>query len=209
LPELLLAFVTLVMGFDAIRFLPYFAIFSLPAAARAWSAVVARYADAPWRRAATLAAALVPVVLVLCTLLWWGPSLRPGSQLPFRAGLAPSAARDAARRLHELDYHGGVFTEYEDGAYFTYAGRGAFLPVIDGRIDIYGEKLVLAYYDARWQPGRLLPYLDRFRVDAAVLYPTRGRYDELRRELLDSGAWREEPHDSWTLFLREVPRAPS
>jgi hypothetical protein len=205
LPELLICLVTLVMALRAVRFMSYFALFALPVGARAWTAVwegLHQRERAP--RWAYGGALLVPVALIAWVLVA-GPSLRQGANLPFATGFVRAGAADAAFRLHELGYTGGVFCEYEDGAYLVYAGRGKFKPVIDGRIDIYGERLTLLWVGARHDEGRINLYLDHFRVNAALLYPDRSRYDEMRQDLLGTGRWREEPHDGFTLFFRTTP----
>lgn len=196
LVDVALVVVTMGLALSAFRFVPYAALVAAPALARAWRP---RDARAAW------ADVLAGGGLCLFVLLS-GPGTRIGSSPGFGAGLPPRPVDTAVTALERAGVEGAVFHEYEDGAYLLYRAP-ALRPVIDGRIDLYGEDLYGAWREARLEPGALAPYADRYEVQAIVLRNPGPNSAEVLGPLLKDPRWREGPLvDGWAILLRATAK---
>ncbi len=209
LPDVAVALATTFLAVRVIRFIPYFAIFSLPVASALWEDLLRERAGARVRRAQRWLPLFVPAVLAL-VLLVRGPSFRMGgAELDYGWGFYQPRAMPVVKHLHAVAYEGGVFNEYEDGGYLVYAGRGRFKPVIDARVDVFGAELTYEWVAARRDAQSLLPYLERHDVGAVLLAKARQNHEQHRRALLASGRWRVElDDDDYLLLMRQPGGAP-
>jgi hypothetical protein len=112
-----------------VRFLPLFAIVAAPALARSIARLFPRFArqssvpSVAMRKAATVALGVACLATVL--ILTFAPKSVPNPSM------APSAALDAAERLHLT---GPVFNDYSFGGFLIFKG---IKPFIDGRAELY------------------------------------------------------------------------
>lgn len=183
------------LSFGAIRFVPYAALFGLP--------VLVRWLDrrVPLRRRPSLE--VVGGVLLLLVVLVRGPGF--GGDPPFGIGVVPHRAAGMVEAMKAMGIRGVVFHEYEDGGYLLYAGAPELVPVIDARVDVYGEELTKEYRRAREVPGALLEYAERHDVEAVLLENPGRATREIVQPLLDDPRFAVALAPPGWILLRRVP----
>ena len=115
---------------------------------------------------------------------------------------SPALPFEEVAVLRNEGLQGCVFVDLEDGGFVLAQLAPVLRPVIDGRIDVYGEERLREYFEAHADRRALEAYLDRHRCVAVLL-----RREPLNRvafdALLSSTDWRLA-HDGErrALFLR-------
>lgn len=82
---------------------------------------------------------------------------------------APALPFEEVAMLRQEGLRGCVFVDYEDGGFVLAQLAPELRPVIDGRIDVYGEQRLREYIDAHDDRRSLEAYLDRHECVAALL----------------------------------------
>lgn len=169
--DLLMLATVSVMAARANRFLPEVAIAGLPIAVRAWSELAAARGWPRVRRRPLVEAIGVGALLFIA--VQFGYAHGPDRLRPTGSGYAGGLPYDEVARMRELGLRGVVFNELADGALLIYELGPALKPVMDARLDVYGEELYGEYRASRETPQAFLAYLERHAVDYVFLYSQR------------------------------------
>jgi hypothetical protein len=194
--DLLLASSVTLMSCRATRFAPYLAIFAVPIVLRAFDRVFqsgGRSVSRVVERAVALAVLLLIAGTSFGSLSHYSPrGIRPlglgfGKRLPFAE----------ANYMKRRGLEGVIYNEYGDGAVLIYALYPRMQPIMDARIDIYGEELYLEYRRSRRTEAVFFAYLDEVDADWVLL----GAGLEVNRRILKA----LRGSDEWELE-RKFPR---
>ena len=71
--------------------------------------------------------------------------------------------------MAEQGFEGTIFNDYIDGAYLQYHLAPRILPVMDSRIDVYGNELTHEYFASRDNPEKFFQYLNKYKVTLILL----------------------------------------
>jgi hypothetical protein len=88
------------------------------------------------------------------------------------------------KQIKEGGYHGVMFNEYADGAPLIFSLYPEIKPVMDSRIDIYGEELFSEYQKAESNLQAFFAYLSKYHVNLVMRFRNRQNravYDALER----------------------------
>lgn len=163
------------MAVRAMRFVPYVAIFGFAIAVRSWSRTT--LIDAPTRIAGAQILRVAEVsVLVLFLVVTAARGFIVSSAESYPIGWGYGAAQlpvDAVDAIEREGLTGVVYNEYSDGAYLIYRLSPDVKPVMDSRIDIYGEQLHREYIGSFTGRDPFYAYLGRHRVDLVLMHASR------------------------------------
>jgi hypothetical protein len=167
----------------AYRFAAYVLVFGFPLATRLWCADDER--PAPGRRPFT--ELLVAGVLLLTT-LGLGAHSQQLRTVPLGLGAMQPRGSAAIGAAVGRGLTGNTFADYPVGSYMLYGARSFLRPVIDPRIDVYGEALAREYFEAREAGGEaVVQYVDRHDVDVVLI--TSPRMRQACRDLIAHADW--------------------
>jgi hypothetical protein len=201
LVDLVLGALVVWLALGAARFIPYAALVGLPVQLRSWGPLMER-ALGPRSPRPRAGLELAVLGCLLAFTIRYGP-FHGHLRAPMGVGIELPAY---APLVEELKARGGrtvVFAEYEVGAYLLWRGLPELVPVIDARIDVYGDTLAREYLEARGDPAKLLPYLERHEVELVLLRNPGPATQELGAALLAEGRWLvEEAPPGWVLLGR-------
>jgi hypothetical protein len=156
------------LGLVAVRFLPYLAIVAAPIAARHMVALSEERDLSLLGRARPLVEGVI-FAAMLALVAGRGVAFSARTPVPLGAGLRTPAVAPAVKLLVDAGVKGGVFHRYEHGGWLLFAGHPSLSPVIDPRIDIYGDELVRRYAGALQNPEALLAFARDHWLTAVIL----------------------------------------
>jgi hypothetical protein len=185
-PLIDVAFAALVtfMAIRAMRFVPYVAIFGFGIAIRSWSTTRVIGPAIRKRGASVLRVCEVGLLLMfLVTTAARGFTISDRESYPIGVGYGGSLMPfEAVSFMQQRGMKGAVYNEYTDGAYLIYRLHPDVKPVMDSRIDIYGERLHREYIDSFSSRDKFYAYLDEYDVDLVLLRPgKRNAFSTLQR----------------------------
>ncbi len=165
---LILAAGFLVLSFQAVRFIPKFAIVTLPGMLAAGKEAFGRWTR--WKMAAVAALILLAAGLTVRDVSGLGRSFSAG--VGIEENLLPVAAAGLVR---DRELEGPMYNDFGQGGYLAwelYPRVGVF---VDGRVPAYPPEF-LAEPSAHMRKAEWGPYMDRWKIQFAVV--ERGWMDE-------------------------------
>jgi hypothetical protein len=166
------AVIALVISFQsarANRFVPYLGILGLPIMARFWCAWATAQVPAGGRQLRLLLDGALVALLVI-TAAGPGAAFGPRAFRPLGFGFGGPMAYQEVAAIRRMGLRGNIYNEYRDGALIIYALYPLVRPVMDARIDVYGERLWREYVASRSSRRRFLAYLRKYQLNLALLY---------------------------------------
>lgn len=146
--DMLLAVLLAVASFKSRRMIPWYAVGALPALALCLSTLGGQMPQ-PGGRFRSFASSLLLSLLLAAGTAWAHYTLSPHALvvrspdgLPFFAGAFPD---QTVKTLKQFAPGGNLFNDYNHGGYLHYTAGPGWKVFIDGRNDLYGEKLTLLY----------------------------------------------------------------
>ena len=159
--DIMLVLLATVMAVRSLRFVAHPAVIGFPILCRAFAEV--RIARRP------LVELLLGIGLIVHLTLF-GYAISPKLHRPIGTGYGGAMPYDEVRFLAQRrDLHGPIYNEYMDGALIIAELAPRIRPVLDSRIDIYGEHLVAEYLRSQVSPELFHQYLDRYRCNLVML----------------------------------------
>lgn len=99
--------------------------------------------------------------------------------------------------------HGKMFNNYGYGGYLIYRLSPAWKVFIDGRVDVYGDKLFMDYLDIYEGKANWKEKFDKLAIDFAIVETDA----PIRQLLLANASFKEVYHDEQhSVLLRSVPQ---
>ena len=171
--DVLLALLATVMTAQAIRFVSFIGILGFPITVRAWLAVADAHAKSlPVKRRALIETALFG--LLLASTLIYGFPYEKAKHRDVGWGFGGRMPHEATRFMAQQGFEGAIFNDYGDGAYLIYHLYPKIRPVMDSRIDVYGNELSREYFSSLHDPIRFFRYLNKYNVSFILLRKSRG-----------------------------------
>ena len=169
--DAVLAVLATVITVQAIRFVSFIGIIGFPITVRAWLAVADTHATPLLvRRRPLLEAALF--ALMLASTLVYGFAYDKTNHRRIGWGFGGKLPYNTVNFLVEKDFGGTIFNDYTDGAFLQHHLAPRILPVMDGRIDVYGSELTREYFASRDDPIIFFEYLNKYNVSLILLMQT-------------------------------------
>ena len=163
-----LALLATLMSVQAVRFLSYIGMIGFPIAVRAWRSAAQDWIDPQFtRRRPLIEAALV--ALLLATTLIYGFPYGKNKHRQVGWGLGGRMPYEATRFISDQGLKGNIFNDYGDGAFLIYHLYPDIRPVMDSRIDVYGDQLYREYFSSREHPTTFFRYLEKYDVSLILL----------------------------------------
>ena len=170
--DTLIALLGTLMTAQAVRFVSFIGLLGFTVAARSWLSIADRYLGPVAVRRRPLAESALFALIIASTLVYgfaydktnhrrigWGF----GGRLPFKT----------VSYLAEKDFKGIIYNDYSDGAFLQNHLAPRILPVMDGRIDVYGSELTHEYFSSRDDPVKFFRYLNKYNVSLILLMQTK------------------------------------
>jgi hypothetical protein len=162
------ALLATLMSLQAIRFVSFIGILGFPIMVRGWLTVADTYAGAHLvRRRPLLETALF--VLILTSTLVYGFPYGESKHRRIGWGLGGRMPYQATRYITEKGLSGIIYNDYGDGAFLIYYLYPRIRPVMDSRIDLYGNELAREYFTSRDDPITFFRYLNKHGVSYVLL----------------------------------------
>ena len=185
--DLAIALVAIGTSCWAIRLLPYAVLLGFPVVIRSMESLASRFSSGSPRRWTARRPMLELVVsgLLIGGTLAQGFAYSPTERRPFGWGIGSNLPVEEIAFLRSSPFEGVIFNDYADGALLIHALHPRIRPVVDSRIDIFGEALWGEYLEARHSPDAFREYLERHAVTLAMLSPApedQGMLDVLRQD---------------------------
>ena len=172
LVDALIAVLATVMTAQAIRFISFIGLLGFSVTVRAWLAVADTYArPALVKRRPLLEAALF--ALILASALVYGFPYDKANHRRIGWGFGGKLPFETVNYLAKKGFEGTIFNDYGDGAFLQHHLAPRILPVMDGRIDVYGSELAHEYFSSRDDPIKFFQYLDKYNVSLILLMQTK------------------------------------
>ncbi len=174
------------------RFTPYLVILGYAGAVRGLKAL-AESKKPPRRLQALPWLNLGIATLLLVWIIKWGYATDITNQTSYKPlgfGFAGKKPAQAMEIIKSLGWQGGVFNEYSAGAYIIHDLHPQVRPIMDSRIDIYGEKLWNEYWQALNHAPSMTHYLEKYPNINMVLLELRMQRKAHLKWLGNSPDWR-------------------
>lgn len=184
-----LALVVTVQSLRANRFVPYVALIGFPIAVRGWLVLTSHWFEA-WGPRKRLAAGSVCIAFMLATSFGPASILSPRARRPMGWGYGGPMPYREVKVIRDAGYRGVIYNEYADGALIIYSLHPAVRPVMDARIDVYGEELYLEYQQSRTSLAAFDDYLEKYAVDLVML-DRRAKNQPFTRALQRDPGWKQ------------------
>ena len=170
--DAMIALLATLTAVQAVRFLSFIGMLGFPIVVRTWRAVAASYAEAlPVKRLPLIEAALFG--LLLASTLIYGFPYGKAKHRQVGWGFGGRMPYEEARFIAEHGIQGAVYNDYGDGAYLIYRLYPKNRPVMDSRIDVYGDALCQEYFTSRDHPKKFFQYLNKYNVSLILLRKSR------------------------------------
>jgi hypothetical protein len=199
--DMTLALAVTVQSALANRFIADAAIVGFPIIVRSWAQLLGRaveprmLARRPWLELALL-------VPLLGTTLAYGHAYGPAPERhrPIGIGYGGKIPNEEIAFMAEHGYEGAIYNEkIEDGAPIIYHLFPRIRPVMDARLDVYGEELLMEWGRSRWNKQLFDEYVRKYDVDLALIERDR----PIARDLLQDPEWQPVYGSGrWLLFVR-------
>ena len=173
---------------QAQRFTVYVAIFGFPMLVRNLPTALGAMAQRRGFRRRPLFELLAVGLLILWTIPGGYPQ-NPREKRPIGWGYGGRMPYAEIKQIKEGGYRGVMFNEYADGAPLIYALHPQIKPVMDSRIDIYGEQLFSEYQKAASDVGAFFAYLRKYHVNLVMRFMN-GQNRFVYQALEHDPAWR-------------------
>jgi hypothetical protein len=109
-------------------------------------------------------------------------------------------------KRHGLE--GTIFNEYIDGGPLIYGLYPSVRPLMDSRIDVYGDALSREWDDSRATPETFFRYLRKYGANLVLLAKWRQGNDKIYKALRRNPYWKHVyESDDRALFVK-TPRTP-
>jgi hypothetical protein len=179
--DVALALAVTVLSIGSHRFVPHLGIVGFPILCRSLAAVLSALLagarpsggdrvlneQALVRRRPRWEIAFAAVV-VICTAAY-GYAYSPGGHRPVSWGYGGPMPYQEVAFLRDQTLEGVVYNEYSDGALIIAELHPRIRPVMDSRVDIYGEELFEEYMHSRDSPAAFDGYLTKYRCNLVLL----------------------------------------
>ena len=194
--DVVLAAIATFISVRAIRFLPVLAIVGFPVLVQTWAAILAdAFHPFSLRRRPALELALA--ALLVGTTLAYGFAYDRNEHRPLGLGVGGDLPYDEVAFLRDGGYQGVVFNEFGDGALLIHDLAPRIRPVMDSRIDIYGEELWNEYREASRTGPAFSAFLKAHQVNLVLR-----TFDPSNRIVYETLA----TDAAWTLAFRTKAR---
>jgi len=172
LVDAVLAVLATVITAQAIRFVSFIGILGFPITVRAWLAVADTHAKPLLvKRRPILEAALF--TFILASTIIYGFPLDKENHRRIDWGFGGRIPYQTLNFMAEQGFAGVIFNDYSDGAFLQHDLAPRILPVMDSRIDVYGNELTHEYFSSRDNPEKFFKYLNKYNVSFILLMQTK------------------------------------
>jgi hypothetical protein len=192
LQDLALLLIALYAGFTYVRFLFLLGIVLVPLLAMELTGLVSQPYEAEKDKPRVNAIAMAVLLLVIVG--FW-----PGEK-KIHAGISEANPEKALPYIRSLAGQGNVLNDFEWGGYLEW-NAPAVKEFMDGRVDIFEHKGVLADYLQAINLQDPYAVLDKYRI----LYVVLPQGQALGYLLAHSAAWKTAYHDDQTVVFERVP----
>jgi hypothetical protein len=171
LVDALMAVLATVMTAQAVRFISFIGLLGFSVTVRAWLAVADTYArPALVKRRPFLEAALF--ALIIASVLVYGFPYDKSNHRRIGWGFGGKLPFETVNYIAQKGFQGTIFNDYADGAFLQHHLAPRVLPVMDGRLDVYGSELAHEYFSSRDDPLKFFQYLNKYNVSLILLMQT-------------------------------------
>lgn len=186
--DLLLASFATALSLQANRFVAYAALFGFPVIARSLQhASELLFANKPLRRHPLIEIAIAGMLIYG---LLSGGGLPAGrdrvrDRRPVGWGYGENTPFEEVTFIRQKGFEGAIYNEYSDGALIIRELAPKVRPVIDSRIDVYGEALSDEYFRSATSAAQFREYLRKYDVKLVLCdlsEANRGLYELLRKD---------------------------
>ncbi|MCU0692149.1 MAG: hypothetical protein MUF54_12185, partial [Polyangiaceae bacterium] len=132
------------MASTAVRFLPFVGLLGYVIAIRHWGAIL-RTGTKPLLLEHRGAVEFVAFIFLLAATVAYGTPVTPEFRRELGWGRDLTVCHEEVEFMKRAGLSGVIYNEYEDGALIIYSLSPRLKPVVDSRIDIYGEQLFSEY----------------------------------------------------------------
>jgi hypothetical protein len=170
-----LALLATAMTVQAVRFLSFIGMLGFPIVVSAWRQVAENWIEPRFLKRRPLLETALLAILLASTLIYGFPYGQ--GQIKHRQigwGLGGRMPREAVRFITTQGLEGAIFNEYADGAFIIYHLTPKVRPVMDSRIDVYGDELYREYFLSRRHPVTFFRYLNKYSVNLILLRKSKG-----------------------------------
>jgi hypothetical protein len=202
--DFLIAFLVTFQSLRATRFVPYLAIFSVPIIARCLHDLT----SPAWRaREERLRPRLSALLLVFMLATTVGPlsAYSPRHKRELGLGVSEKFPFEEVEFIKRLGLEGTIYNEYIDGGPLIYGLYPAVRPLMDSRIDVYGDALSREWDESRATPEAFFRYLRKYDANLVLLAKWWKGNDKIYKALRRNPYWKHVyESDDRALFVRSV-----
>ena len=157
---------------QAIRFVSFIGILGFPLTVRAWRAVADNHFRS-WSIKPRPVLEAAAFLLILASTLTYGFPYDKSNHRRIGWGFGGRLPYKTVAFLKEQKFEGIIFNDYSDGAYILHHLAPGIRPVMDSRIDVYGDELAYEYFFSRDDPIKFFQYLNKYDVSFILLMQTK------------------------------------
>ena len=172
LVDALIALLGTLMTAQAVRFISFIGLLGFTVAVRAWLSIADAYLGPVITRRRPLAESALFALIIASTLVY-GFAYDKTNHRRIGWGFGGKLPVETVSFLAESGFEGNIFNDYTDGAYLQHHLAPRILPVMDGRIDVYGSELAHEYFSSRDDPIKFFRYLNKYNVSLILLMQTK------------------------------------
>jgi hypothetical protein len=166
--DVVVALLATAMTVQAVRFLSFIGMLGFPIVVRAWRQVAENWIEPRYTRRRPLIESAFILILLASTLIYGFP-YGPAKHRQIGWGLGGRVPHEVVRYITEHGLEGAMFNDYADGAFIIYHLTPKVRPVMDSRIDVYGDNLYREYFLCRRHPVTFFRYLNKYDVSMVLL----------------------------------------
>jgi hypothetical protein len=156
------------MSLSATRFVPLIGLAGYAIAIRNWGAIL-RSGTKPHLLERRSALELITFAFLLTSTVAYGNPRSTGFRREFGWGRDATICHEEVEFIKRLGLSGVIYNEYADGAPIIHSAYPRLKPVMDSRIDVYGEQLSSEYVDSLRSPLKFQLYLEKYNASYVLL----------------------------------------
>ncbi|MCU0690957.1 MAG: hypothetical protein MUF54_06095, partial [Polyangiaceae bacterium] len=158
------------MSLTAVRFVPFVGLIGYAIAIRHWGAIL-RTGTKPLLLERRGAIELITFVVLLASTVAYGSPRSFGFSEMVGWGRDVTICHEEVEFMKRSGLSGVIFNQYEDGGPIIHALYPRLKPVMDSRIDIYGEQLYSEYKRSGAKASLFQSYLEKYNVSYVLVVP--------------------------------------
>ncbi len=156
------------LSLSAMRFMPFIMLIGYAISIRHWGAIL-RTGTQPLLLERRGAVELITFIFLLASTVAYGNPRSQGFSDRIGWGRDATVCHEELAFMKRFGLSGVIFNEYEDGGPIIHALYPRLKPVMDSRIDIYGEQLYSEYMEAYRDPVHFQRYLAKYNASYVLL----------------------------------------